>query len=415
VRWPRVIVPLRHRDFRLLWTGQTVSSFGNAVRSVALPFQLLALGASPLQLGIAVGINTATSVAFLLLGGAIADRFPRRAIILASDLLGGCVVALIALLSGAGQLRIEHVYLAAVGLGAADAFQSPAYSAIIADLVPANILRAGNAARLLGRSLARIVGPTVGGLMVALAGPAPAFGIDALTFLFSFATLLLAKPPRRANAPRASILSEIRQGFAYVFSVPWLWTTNVYFMLVNVAYAGQSGVMTPLLVRDDLGSGAETFGAITAAYGVGTIVASFVVAQLVMRRPGRPMFAFELLAGLSVLAIGLVPIPPAVVVLMTLVGVGLSSSTVIWQAMLQRHVPERMLGRVLSIDLLGNSVMNPIAPIAAAALVGSIGPAGTFVVAGVYAVALASVGLVTSPLLHMNESGGEDRGLPTTA
>ena len=409
MRWPQVIVPLRHRDFRLLWTGQTVSSFGNAVRSVALPFQLLALGASPLQLGGAVGINTATSVAFLLLGGAVADRFPRRVLILASDLLGGCVVGVIALLSAAGQLRIEHVYIAAVGLGAADAFQSPAYSAIIADLVPANILRAGNAARLLGRSLARIVGPTVGGLVVALAGPAPAFGIDALTFLFSFATLLLANPPRRANAAQASILREIRQGFAYVFSLPWLWTTNLYFMLVNVAYAGQSGVMTPLLVRDGLGGGAEMYGTITAAYGVGTIVASFVVAQLVLRRPGRPMFAFELLAGLSVLAIGLLPTLPAVVALMALVGVGLSSSTVIWQAMLQRHVPERMLGRVSSIDLLGNSVINPIAPIAAAALVGSIGPAGTFVVAGTYAIAFASVGLVASPLLRIEESGGEEK------
>jgi MFS family permease len=404
VRWPQVIVPLRHRNFRLLWTGQTVSSFGNAVRSVALPFQLLALGASPLQLGIAVAINTATSVAFLLLGGAVADRFPRRALILASDLLGGCVVAIIALLSATGQLRIEHVYVAAVGLGAADAFQSPAYSAIIADLVPATILRAGNAARLLGRSLARIAGPTVGGLVVALAGPAPAFAIDALTFLFSFATLLLANPPRRANASRTSILSEIRQGFAYVFSVPWLWTTNLYFMLVNVAYAGQSGVITPLLVRDELGGGAEMYGTITAAYGVGTIVASVLVAQLVLRRPGRPMFAFELLAGLAALAIGLAPFLPAVVVLMALIGVGLSSSTVIWQALLQRHVPERMLGRVSSIDLLGNSLINPIAPLAAAALVGSIGPANTFVVAGSYAVAFASVGLIVSPLLRLDES-----------
>ena len=405
MRWPRVIAPLRQRDFRLLWTGQTVSSFGNAVRSVALPFQLLALGASPLQLGIAVAINTATSVAFLLLGGAVADRFPRRALILASDLLGGGVVGVVALLSAAGQLRIEHVYVAAVGLGVADAFQSPAYSALIADLVPANILRAGNATRLLGRSLARIAGPTVGGLVVALAGPAPAFGIDALTFLFSFTTLLLANPPRRATTPHASILGEIRHGFAYVFSLPWLWTTNLYFMLVNVAYAGQSGVMTPFLVRDEMGGGAEMFGTITAAYGVGTIVASFVVAQLVMRRPGRPMFAFELLAGLSTLAIGLLPTLPAVMVLMALVGVGLSSSTVIWQAMLQRHVPERLLGRVSSIDLLGNSVINPIAPIAAAALVGSVGAAGTFVVAGAYAVAFASVGLVASPLVQIEESG----------
>ncbi|HEY8655855.1 MAG TPA: MFS transporter [Candidatus Limnocylindria bacterium] len=401
---PAVLVPLRHRDFRLLLTGQTVSSFGNAVKSVALPFQLLALGASPLQLGIAVGLSTAASVAFLLLGGAIADRIPRRTLILASDLVGGFVVALVALLSGSGQLRIEHVYVAAVALGAAEAFLSPAYNAIIAELVPGDVLRAGNATRLLGRSLARIAGPPIGGLIVALAGPAAAFGLDALTFAFSFGTLLLAKPSRAGAANAMPILRDIRDGIGHVFSVPWVWTTILYFMLVNVAYAGQSGVMTPLLVRDTLGGGAGVFGLISGAYGVGTIVASVAVAQLAIRRPGRLLYAFELLAALSVVGIGLAPALPSVIALIALTGVGLSSSTVIWQAMLQRHVPERMLGRVSSIDLLGNSVINPAAPLVAATLVAAVGPPSAFVIAGVYATALASIGLVASPLARMAEA-----------
>ncbi len=403
-RWPRLLVPLRHRDFRLLWTGQTVSSFGDNVQNVAMPFQLLALGATPLQLGIAVAIDTAASIAFLLVGGAIADRVPRRTLIIASDVLGGCVVGIVALLSATGQLRIEHVYVAAVALGAADAFLRPAYTAIIADLVPADVLRAGNAARLLGRSLARIAGPTVGGLAVAFGGPALAFGINALTFVFSFATLMLATPVRRILASTTSLIRDIREGFGYVFSVRWIWTTITYFMLVNVAYVGQSGVMTPLLVRDVLSGNAETFGVLISAYGVGTIVASVVVAQLTIRRPGRLLFAFELLAAICVLAIGLVPILPAVVVFMALTGVGLASSTVIWEAMLQRHVPENLLGRVASIDLLGNSLINPIGPLAAAALVGSIGAAGAFAVAGAYAVAFASIGLVVSPVRRMEEA-----------
>ncbi len=403
-RWPRLLVPLRHRDFRLLWTGQTVSSFGDNVQNVAMPFQLLALGATPLQLGIAVAIDTAASIAFLLVGGAIADRVPRRTLIIASDVLGGCVVGIVALLSATGQLRIEHVYVAAVALGAADAFLRPAYTAIIADLVPGDVLRAGNAARLLGRSLARIAGPTVGGLAVAFGGPALAFGINALTFVFSFATLMLATPVRRILASTTSLIRDIREGFGYVFSVRWIWTTITYFMLVNVAYVGQSGVMTPLLVRDVLSGNAETFGVLISAYGVGTIVASVVVAQLTIRRPGRLLFAFELLAAICVLAIGLVPILPAVVVFMALTGVGLASSTVIWEAMLQRHVPENLLGRVASIDLLGNSLINPIGPLAAAALVGSIGAAGAFAVAGAYAVAFASIGLVVSPVRRMEEA-----------
>jgi MFS family permease len=403
-RWPRLLVPLRHRDFRLLWTGQTVSSFGDSVQGVAMPFQLLALGATPLQLGIAVALDTLASIGFLLVGGAIADRVPRRTLILASDVVGGCVVAVVALLSATSQLRIEHVYVASVALGAADAFMRPAYTAIIADLVPPDVLRAGNAARLLGRSLARIVGPTVGGIAVALGGPALAFSINALTFLFSFATLLLANPARRVLTASASLLGDIREGFGYVFSVPWLWTTTLYFMLVNIAYAGQSGVMTPLLVRDVLRGDAQTFGLLVSAYGVGTIFASIVIAQLAIRRPAIPMFAFEALAAVAVLAIGLVPILPAAVVMMALTGVGLASSTVIWEAMLQRHVPERMLGRVASIDLLGNSLINPIAPIAAAALAGTVGPAGAFVVAGTYAIAFVLIALLASPLRRIEES-----------
>jgi MFS family permease len=404
LRLPAVLAPLRHRDFRFLLTGQTVSSLGNSISNVALPFQLFALGASPLQLGIAVAIETATSVAFLLLGGAIADRFQRRTLILASDVLGGCVVAVVALLSATGQLRIEHVYVAAIGLGAADAFLSPAYSAIIAELVPADILRAGNAARLLGRSFARIVGPTVGGLVVAFVSPAAAFGVDALSFLFSFGTLLRAHPGRRTHAASSSIVQDIREGFRYVFSLRWLWTTTIYFMLVNVAYAGQAGVMTPLLVRDTLGGDARTFGFINAAYGVGTIVAGIGVAQLVTGRPGRVLFAFEVLAAVCVLGIGLVPVLPVVFVSMALMGAALSSSTVIWQALLQRHVPERILGRVSSIDLLGNSIINPVAPLIAAALIGSAGPPATFVTAGLYALVLVSFAVAASPLRDMQET-----------
>ena len=146
------------------------------------------------------------------------------------------------------------------------------------------------------------------------------------------------------------------------------------------------------------------YGAISTAYGLGTIVASLAIAQIANRRPGMLMYTFELLAAVSVLAIGLVPVLPAVVVLMALTGVGLASATVIWEGTLQRHVPEHMLGRVSSIDLLGNALINPIAPLGAAALVGTIGPTATFAVAGAYAVTLVSIAMVASPVRHLRES-----------
>jgi DHA3 family tetracycline resistance protein-like MFS transporter len=310
----------------------------------------------------------------------------------------------VAALSVSGALRVEHLYVAAAALGAAQAFLSPAFSAIIAELVPADILRAGNAARLLSRSAARIAGPTVGGLVVAFVSPAAAFGIDALTFLFSFGTLLLAHPDERTAAPSTSIVADIREGFGYVVRYRWLWTTTIYFMLVNVAYAGQSGVMTPLLVRDTLAGDARVFGFVNSAYGVGTIVAGIAVAQLTARRPGRVMFAFEMLAALGVLAIGLVPTLPVVLLAMVVMGVALASSTVIWQSLLQRLVPTHVLGRVTSIDLLGNSVINPLAPLIAAALIGPVGPPTTFLIAGIYALVLVTIAVIASPLRDMDEA-----------
>lgn len=379
-----------------------------------MPFQLLALGATPLQLGLAVAISMVATVAFLLLGGAIADRVPRRTIIVASDAVGGCAVTVTAVLSASGLLRVEHVYVAAALLGSSGAFLGPAYSAIIADLVPGDIVRASNAARLLGRSLARIAGPTIGGLAVVLSGPALAFGIDALTFGFSFATLMLAHPPARVATVRAPILREIGQGFRFASSLPWLWTTTLYFMLVNVAFAGQHGVMTPLLVRDVLGGSAAMYGVVTAAFGVGTIAASVVIAQLTIRRPGAVIFPLEILAGISVLVIGLAPVLPVVVVSMALMGAALASSTVIWEATVQRQVPEQMRGRVTSIDLLGNYLIIPVAPLAAAGLVATIGPAATFVVAGLYALTLASIAFVASPLRSLHESPSVPDQVPST-
>jgi len=145
------------------------------------------------------------------------------------------------------------------------------------------------------------------------------------------------------------------------------------------------------------------FGLLMGAYGVGTVIASIGVAQLVTRRPGRVLFAFEILAALTVLAVGLEPTLPIVVASFVLMGIALSSSTVIWQALIQRLVPAGVLGRVTSIDLLGNSVINPLAPLIAAGLIGMLGVPGTFVVAGAYALGLVTITVLVSPLRDLEE------------
>ena len=167
----RILEPLRHRDFRLLWIGQSVSQIGNALYYVALPFQILALGGNPLQLGLGFTIFATAQLLVILFGGAIVDRLPRRRVILASDFSSGVIVGVIAVLGMTGHLQIAHLYVAAALFGVAFSFETPAMNAIMPELVPKDVLTAGNSLRGLAGQAGRVLGPLLGGLLVAKSGP----------------------------------------------------------------------------------------------------------------------------------------------------------------------------------------------------------------------------------------------------
>jgi DHA3 family tetracycline resistance protein-like MFS transporter len=395
---PRILLPLRHRDFGLLLLGQTVSNFGNTFFLIALPFQLIALGATPVQLGIAVTLGGLSSLLFLLLGGAIADRASRRRIILTSDAVGAVVTTAIAALALTNQLRVEHLYVAGLALGGTFAFRFPAYTAIVTELVPAELLTEANAARTLGMALGRTAGPIAAGLVVAYSGTPLAFGIDALTFVFSFVIFLAAHPTARPASALAPILKQVREGISFVASTRWLWMALVALTFINLAYGGQIGVMTPLFVRDTLHAGAATFGTVTAAFGLGRIVGGVVLPQLKIARPGVGMYAFEAIAGLATLGIGLVPFLPATIAFMALMGLALSSSDTLFDTLIQRNVSRDLLGRVTSVNFLIGSFFVPLSPLLAGALVDLTGPALTFVVAGLWAAGIALLLLFISPI-----------------
>jgi DHA3 family tetracycline resistance protein-like MFS transporter len=398
VRLPRIIEPLGHRDFRLLWTGQTVSRLGNFIYLVALPFQILALGGSPLQLGLSAAISTGTMLVFLLAGGAIVDRLPRRVVILASDFASGVVVSAIAVLGLAGALQVEHLYVASAFFGMTSAFFMPAMTAILPELVPVEVLQSGNALNGLSRQAARVGGPVVGGLIVAAAGPPVAFAIDAVTFFVSFVALWLARPPRREPPAPAPFLKQVREGISFTFSLPWLWITIAIFAIVNLTFSGPLTVALPLLVRDVLHGDAGLFGAIGTAVGVGEICGTFLSGQFPVRRTGVVMYAWAILSGVALAAIGLVPTLPDIYVFAFAQGLSLVGFQVLWDTSLQRHVPRDILGRVSSVDAFGSILLLPVGPLIFAALVERFGPAPTFVFGGVASAALCLAALGIRPI-----------------
>jgi len=394
VKTPRILEPLRHRDFRLLWTGQTLTLLGSFVSQVAYPFQIFQLGGSAIELGALASIFTGSSLVFLLLGGAIADRVPRRRLIVITELASGLISGSIALLGYAGALQIWHLYVAVALFGAATSFSVPAIGALIPELVPEEILVPGNAIRGMSRQASRTGGPVIGGLLVALAGPAAAFAFDALTFFVSgLAVMLIRARPIVVPKPSTSILADIREGFAFVFATQWLWVTIFGWSLINAGFIGAFVVGLPLLVTETLGLGAVAFGFITAAMGVGEAVGAALISQLRVRRVGLAIYLFGVMSGVGLLLYGLVPTLPGALIAGWILGFSFVCFGVLWESALQRHVPRQMLGRVTSVDWFGGSLFGPIAPIAGALIAQAYGPPALFIVAGMVAIILILLGL----------------------
>jgi predicted MFS family arabinose efflux permease len=377
-----ILQPLRHRDFRLLFIGQTVSQVGNQMYAVALPFQILALGGSPLQLGTGFTIWSGAQLVTVLFGGALVDRLSRRRVILGVDLISALVIGVVASLGLSHHLQIPYLYILSAFSGATFSFYTPAMSAIMPELVPSEVLIPGNALRGLSRQTARIIGPALGGVIVTAAGAPWAFAIDAATFAFSFFVFLYSTPPPRTSLPRKALIAEIRDGVTFTFSVTWIWAAIIGFAVTNSFYFAGFTVAMPLLVLKVLMGSAATYGLIGAAGGVGEIVGGLVVGNLRLRRLGVGIYTFSGLLGLAFTVFGLAPLLPVVLIGNFVFAVTIVIANTLWDTAIQKHVPPNLIGRVVSVDSFGSYLVAPIAPLVAGAVIGGIGPSRLFVFGG---------------------------------
>ena len=367
--------PLRQRDFRLLWTGMTVSMLGDGIYFVAIAWQVYDLSGSPSSLSL-VGLAWSLGmVACLLLGGVASDRFDRRRVMIASDLVRGLAIAAIGVLAVAGAIEIWHLVVLSFAYGCAEAFFGPSFSALIPQIVPAEDLVQANSFQEVARPISyRLAGPAVGGVLVAAFGAGTALLVDAGTFAVAVACVAaLRTRPVPVGGPRPSVLADVREGLAYVRSQAWLWATLVLACVSLLAFWGPVEVLLPYVIRNDLHRPATDFGLVLAASGLGGILGA-----VVMSRRGMPRHKVRFLYlawGIGLLPIGgyaLATQTWQLIVLAGLFGTGMSLGMVVWSTLMQTRVPPAMLGRVTSLDWLVSIGLTPVSfaltgPIAAAA------------------------------------------------
>jgi DHA3 family tetracycline resistance protein-like MFS transporter len=381
-----VIRPLRHRDFALLWTGLTVSMLGDGVYLVAIAWQVYELSDTPTALSVVGAAWTLPTVLLLLAGGVLSDRVDRRLLMVAADVLRAAAIGAIAVLSISGELELWHLLVLVAFYGVGEALFNPAATAITPMLVPADDLVQANALEHLVRPLAlRFLGPAIGGLLVATVGPGTGFALDAGSFLVSALCILAIRPhPGPAAEPGRSMLAEVREGFAYVRSQPWLWATLGAASLSLLAFMGPLQVLLPDRLKNDLGFGAGTFGAVLAVGGLGRIATAVVLGQRGLpRRFMTGMYLAWSLATLAVAGFGLSTATWQFMAIALLAGVCDTLGNVTWGTLIQTRVPSHLLGRVSSVDWQVSIALIPISFGLAGPIAEAIGTQATLIGAGV--------------------------------
>jgi MFS family permease len=373
---------LRDRNFRLLFIGQATSSFGDRLVPIALAFAVLDLTGSATDLGLVLAAQTLPMLLLVAFAGVWADRLPRQLVMLTSDLVRcgtqGATAALLLL----HQAHIWELIVLQAAYGAADAFFTPAMSGLIPATAGPGRLREANALMSLSRSAVGVLGPAIGGTLVALISPGAALAVDAATFLVSAVSLFMLQLNR---VPRASVgtsvLTELREGFAEVRSRTWLWVMIVYFGIFTLLAFPAFNVLGPYVAKHSLG-GAGAWAIILTAGAAGFLIGGALALRVGSTRPLLYSELACLLAALPPILLGL-HVAVALIAAGAMVrSIGLAWGDALWHTTVQEQIPEAAISRVSALDWTGTLVLNPIGFALVGPLAAVIGISTTLIVTG---------------------------------
>jgi DHA3 family tetracycline resistance protein-like MFS transporter len=381
-----LLAPLADRDFRLLWTGACVSLLGDGAFLVALAWQVYAMGAGPGGMSLVGIAMTIPTIAFLLVGGVASDRLERRRLLVGSDLLRACAVALLAGLSIGGQVELWHVALLAAVYGTGAAFHAPAFDALVPQLLAGERLAQANALDQLVRPLAlRLAGPAVGGVLVGVAGAGGVFVLDTGSFLISAGTVLMMRPAAaiRTAGGGGSLVADLRDGWRFVRRHVWLWATFASAAVAYLLFMGPVEVLLPWIVKEGLGGSAFDLGLVFAAGGLGSMLCAVAIGHRGLpRRSITFMYVAWTLATIAVAGYGVASQVWQLMIVSAAFNGLETAGTIVWATTKQRHVPGELLGRVSSLDWLISIGLLPLSFALTGPVSAAIGARATLIGAG---------------------------------
>lgn len=354
---------LRNRNYRLFYTGQAMSLSGTWMQTIALAILVIQLTDSKVALGIATTLQFLPITLFVLPAGVIADRVPKRNFIFCTGSLAMVQALTMAALTYSGAIELWHVYVLAFVLGLANAFEQPTRQAFIVEMVGKDDLMNAIALNSGLFNGARLIGPAIGGVIIAIFGVELAFLLNGLSFIPILLSLLLmdlsqlySAPPRSSG--KINPVGELREGLSYAFRTP-----AALLIVILVAIIGTFGynftVMLPLISEYVLGRGSAGLGFMTAAVGLGALLSALALAS---RERATPFTLFSGATAFAVLLMGVAFSQVYLLTLALLLFLGMANTIFASTAntSLQLATPDHLRGRVMALYMLLFAGSTPI-------------------------------------------------------
>ena len=400
--WPATFTALRYPNFRRWFLGQTLSLMGTWMQMVAQGWLVYELTGSKLALGTIAFIGTVPSLFLMLPAGAVADRFPRRRLLIFTQSIMMMFAFILAILAGTGVLQVWHIAVVAFCVGITRSFDAPTRQALAVDMVEdRRDLQNAIALNSSIFNMARIAGPAIGGIILATLGAVWCFAINGLSFLAVLIALSgMRLPDGSGRSQSEPLLAQVKVGLRYV------WDNSVVKMVIMLlgmsALFGLSySVLMPVFAVDVLHVGEAGLGGLNAAVGIGALVGSLTVATLSRNRhKGLQLTLGSLLFPIALIGFALSRSLVLSLICLSAVGLGLVTQTSTSNSLVQSIVPDALRGRVMGIYTLVFFGSAPLGSLFIGALAQGLGPANAVIICAGLSLLFALLIFFAVPSLH---------------
>jgi MFS transporter, DHA1 family, staphyloferrin A biosynthesis exporter len=392
---------LQHRDYRFLWIGTLFLSAGQWIQQVTLGWLLYELSGSPVLLG---AMHAVRALPFLFIGpfaGVAADRFDRRGILLVTVPIMIVACVLMGLLVASGWLDVWHILAFSAFTAVIWAVNNPVRQTLVPNLVPRRDLMNAIALNSAGFNSQKVIGPAIGGVLIAAMGPAENFYVQSLSYgMVLFLFTMMRVPPTPSDARKQSVASNFREGLVYVRRDPMLLAMLIAALVPPLFSLPVTMAMLPVFQKDVYGVGPEGLGALMAGPGFGAVIATLGLASISHRvqRQGLLMLIDLVLLGLAMMVFSQAPSLPLAVIALVGVGIFQMAFFTLNHTLLQSVVPDELRGRVNAIFMADHG-LGPAGSLLAGVLTQVIGAPATVAMFGAIVIALAGLLAWRSPNL----------------